>query len=177
MAFHPYLNFDGNCREAFTRYQEIFGGELFLLQMSDMPGDEPTPPGQADLILHAALMFTSAAGDHLLMASDSFTDDFPRVEGMYVAYTDVNGTEDDNVAANNHSVIKVARSRDGGATWAVSTPHSMADVSTVDRFNQWLSVDNNGRVFVMYYDTRHSSGRTGTDIYYAVSTDGAPGGR
>ena len=26
MPFHPYLNFAGNCREAFTRYQEIFGG-------------------------------------------------------------------------------------------------------------------------------------------------------
>lgn len=25
MAFHPYLYFGGNCREAFTRYQEIFG--------------------------------------------------------------------------------------------------------------------------------------------------------
>ena len=24
MAFHPYLNFKGTCREAFTRYQEIF---------------------------------------------------------------------------------------------------------------------------------------------------------
>ena len=28
MAFHPYLFFGGNCRAAFTRYQEIFGGEL-----------------------------------------------------------------------------------------------------------------------------------------------------
>ena len=31
MAFHPYLFFGGNCREAFTRYQEIFGGELTLI--------------------------------------------------------------------------------------------------------------------------------------------------
>jgi uncharacterized glyoxalase superfamily protein PhnB len=29
MPFHPYLFFGGNCREAFTRYEEIFGGELF----------------------------------------------------------------------------------------------------------------------------------------------------
>ena len=28
MTFHPYLMFGGNCREALTRYQEIFGGEL-----------------------------------------------------------------------------------------------------------------------------------------------------
>jgi PKD repeat protein len=46
-------------------------------------------------------------------------------------------------------------------------------VNTIDRFNQWLSVDSSGRVFVMYYDTRNSSGRTGTDIYYVVSNDGA----
>ena len=38
MAFHPYLFFSGNCREAFTRYQEIFGGELFMMKMSDAPG-------------------------------------------------------------------------------------------------------------------------------------------
>ncbi len=31
MAFHPYLMFGGNCRQAFTRYQEIFGGELELI--------------------------------------------------------------------------------------------------------------------------------------------------
>ena len=98
----------------------------------------------------------------------------PNANSIYVAFTDTNAAEDPNdVAANNHSVIKVARSRDGGATWAVSTPHSTSDVGTVDRFNQWLSVDNQGRVFVMYYDTRNSSGRTGTDIYYSVSTDGA----
>ncbi|MCU1450084.1 MAG: 3-demethylubiquinone-9 3-methyltransferase, partial [Acidimicrobiales bacterium] len=35
MAFHPYLYVSGNCREAFTRYEEIFGGELFMMKMSD----------------------------------------------------------------------------------------------------------------------------------------------
>jgi RES domain-containing protein len=28
MTFRPYLFFSGNCRQAFTRYQEIFGGDL-----------------------------------------------------------------------------------------------------------------------------------------------------
>ena len=54
MAFRPYLFFGGNCREAFTRYQEVFGGDLTLLTMKDVPGEEP-PPDQADLIIHAAL--------------------------------------------------------------------------------------------------------------------------
>ena len=84
MAFHPYLNFGGNCREAFTRYQEIFGGELDLMTMADMPSDEEVPAGQADLIMHAALRL----GDEILMASDDpTTDDFGPVQGMYVNYS------------------------------------------------------------------------------------------
>jgi PhnB protein len=55
MAFRPYLFFGGNCREAFTRYQEIFGGELTLMAMKDVPGEEP-PADKAELIIHAALL-------------------------------------------------------------------------------------------------------------------------
>ena len=83
MAFHPYLYFGGNCREAFTRYQEIFGGELFLMAMKDAP-DMQVQPGQEDLIMHAALML----GDDLLMASDDpTTDKFGPVQGMQVNYS------------------------------------------------------------------------------------------
>ena len=83
MAFHPYLFFGGNCREAFTRYQEIFGGELVLLTMADMPSETPAPPDQADLIMHAAL----TTEGHLLMASDDPTGGFGGVNGMYVNYS------------------------------------------------------------------------------------------
>jgi PhnB protein len=84
MAIHPYLMFGGNCREAFTRYQEIFGGELVLLTMKDMPSEEPVPAAQADLIMHAALKFD----DNLLMASDDpTTDNFGPVQGMQVNYS------------------------------------------------------------------------------------------
>jgi PhnB protein len=83
MAFHPYLFFGGNCREAFTRYQEIFGGELVLLPMKDMPSDEPVPAAQAELVLHAALK----SDDQLLMGSDDPTaDTFGPVQGMMVNY-------------------------------------------------------------------------------------------
>ncbi len=83
MAFHPYLNFGGNCREAFTRYQEVFGGELVLMPMSDMPAEFEVPADQADLIMHAALTFD----DNILMASDDPTGNFERVQGMHVNYT------------------------------------------------------------------------------------------
>src|SRR5438309_7054711 len=83
MAFRPYLFFGGNCREAFTRYEEIFGGELTLVTMKDVPSDEPPPAEMADVIIHAALTF----GDDMLMASDDpTTDKFGPVQGMMVSY-------------------------------------------------------------------------------------------
>ncbi len=83
MAFHPYLFFGGNCREAFDRYKEIFGGELFIMTMKDMQPDEPVPADQADLIMHAALTFE----DQLLMGSDDpASDNFGPVQGMQVNY-------------------------------------------------------------------------------------------
>jgi PhnB protein len=82
MAFYPYLNFPGTCREAFTRYHEIFGGDLTLLPFSDMPSDEPMPAEQAKRILHAALMLPDGG---LLMASDTMGDDgTPKPQGLYV---------------------------------------------------------------------------------------------
>ena len=82
MAFRPYLFFGGNCREALTRYQEIFGGELTLLTMKDVPGEAP-PADKADMIIHAALM----VGDELLMASDDpMTENFGPVQGIMVSY-------------------------------------------------------------------------------------------
>jgi PhnB protein len=86
MAFHPYLFFGGNCRAAFTRYQEIFGGELSVMAMSDMPPseDQPVPPDKADYVMHAALMI----GDDLVMGSDDPTaEKFGPVQGMMISFS------------------------------------------------------------------------------------------
>src|SRR5262249_15332682 len=82
MAFRPYLFFGGNCRDAFTRYQEIFGGDLTLLTMTDGPGEAP-PADKADFIIHGAITI----GDELLMASDDpMSASFGPVQGMMVSY-------------------------------------------------------------------------------------------
>jgi PhnB protein len=86
MAFHPYLFFGGNCREAFTRYQEIFGGELFVMTPKDAPAAEQQqiPPGKEDYVIHAALTFEV----HLLMASDDpMSEKFGPVQGMMVSFS------------------------------------------------------------------------------------------
>ena len=83
MAFHPYLNFPGTARAAFTRYQEIFGGELTILGAGDMPGGGGGGGGDipADFTMHAALELD----DSVLMASDAEPGQpFGPVQGMYV---------------------------------------------------------------------------------------------
>jgi PhnB protein len=89
MAYRPYLFFGGNCREAFTRYRDIFGGDLTLLTMKDVPGEAP-PADKADMIIHAAL----TVGDNVLMGSDDpMTDNFGPVEGMRVCYDATDGAD------------------------------------------------------------------------------------
>jgi len=83
MAFHPYLFFGGNCREAFTRYQEIFGGELVLISTKDMPPEERMPGVPDDVIMHAAL---TSDGNLLMASDDPTTESFGPVQGMQVNY-------------------------------------------------------------------------------------------
>ncbi len=83
MAFHPYLFFGGNCREAFTRYQEIFGGELTIIGMGDVPGGEVPDGASPDTVIHAAVV----RDDLLLMGSDEpSAESFGPVQGMMVSY-------------------------------------------------------------------------------------------
>ena len=91
MAFYPYLFFGRDCREAFEFYKQVFGGELVLITMNDMPpSDAAVPADQRNLIMHAALKFD----DQLLMGSDDPTNENPApVSGMMVNYSvpDVEG--------------------------------------------------------------------------------------
>ncbi|MEO0422311.1 MAG: proprotein convertase P-domain-containing protein [Pseudomonadota bacterium] len=91
---------------------------------------------------------------------------------IYVAWTDTFRPEVDSNPQANNNQVHVAYSRDGGATWNESFPHPTSDVLTVDRYNQWLTVDENGTVHVVFYDTRNSENRTGVDLYYTFSADG-----
>jgi PhnB protein len=93
MAFRPYLFFSGTCRQAFTRYHEIFGGKLELMPMSDMPSEAPVPPEHGDLIMHAAL----TSEDDLLMGSDDPTGDGGPMRGVAVSCTVPDVAEADRV--------------------------------------------------------------------------------
>jgi PhnB protein len=96
MAFRPYLFFGGNCRDAFVRYQEIFGGELTLMSMKDVAGEDAPPPETADMIIHAAITI----GEDILMASDDPTSEsFGPVQGMMVSYDAADDNDAERVFA------------------------------------------------------------------------------
>ncbi|MBV9795157.1 MAG: VOC family protein [Actinobacteria bacterium] len=66
MAFllNPYLNFNGNAREAFEFYRDVFGGELTVSTFGDLGAADGA---DADKVMHAAL---EIPGGHTLMGAD-----------------------------------------------------------------------------------------------------------
>lgn len=67
----PYLNFNGNCREAMHFYKDIFGGELSLMAVKETPMAAQCPAGSEDQIMHSSLN----SGSFMLMASDMLSGD------------------------------------------------------------------------------------------------------
>lgn len=84
MAFTPYLNFGGNCRDAFTAYHEIFGGDLTIMSMGDAPGDYEVPEDERDRVMNAQLV--TPTGD-VLMGADGRPGPFGPVQHMYASCT------------------------------------------------------------------------------------------
>ena len=66
-----YLNFDGNCKEAFDFYKSVFGGEFpYLGLYKDMPPQEGMPPMSAEdgnKVMHVSLPISK---ETILMGSD-----------------------------------------------------------------------------------------------------------
>jgi PhnB protein len=71
---NPYLNFDGNCRQAMAFYRECLDADL---QLSPFPDAQGQPvPGPDAKVMHSQL---SRNGLAILMASDCQPGDTPRV--------------------------------------------------------------------------------------------------
>ena len=85
MTFTPYLNFGGNCREAFARYHEIFGGELNVVGMGDLPDADQAgmPEGMADMVMNASIT-TDTGG--VIMGSDVPPGTFGQQQFMYANF-------------------------------------------------------------------------------------------
>ena len=65
-TFSPYLNFDGDCAEAFEFYHSVLGGERFTMGSDEMPPGEELGPEWEGRVIHTAIMLDGGT----LMASD-----------------------------------------------------------------------------------------------------------
>ncbi|WP_212004842.1 VOC family protein [Chitinophaga sp. HK235] len=67
-ALNPYLNFDGNCEEAFNFYKSVFGGDFTnLTRFSDVPKEYQASPSDGQLVMHVSLPISNGS---VLMGSD-----------------------------------------------------------------------------------------------------------
>lgn len=67
MKLYTYLNYGGNCREAFEFYQQHLGGKITMMMMqSELPPPRKPIPGWEDRIVHARMEL----GDTLLLGAD-----------------------------------------------------------------------------------------------------------
>ncbi len=56
MKLHTYLNYDGNCREAFQFYEKQLGGKITMLMThGQLPPPAKPAPGMENAVLHARL--------------------------------------------------------------------------------------------------------------------------
>lgn len=90
MAINTYLFFSGGtCAEAFAAYGEVFGAEVSVTRMSEVPQDARMPGADPDSVMHASLVLP----DGLLMGSDDPTGDGGRKSGFSVSYTAPDATK------------------------------------------------------------------------------------
>jgi len=78
-VINPYLNFAGNCEEAFTYYREVFGGEFsYLGRFGEMPPQEGVSVSEEDAnkIMHMSLPISK---ETILTGSDSGAERAPKL--------------------------------------------------------------------------------------------------
>jgi PhnB protein len=82
MQLHPYLNFGGNCRQAFEFYQEHLGGKITsMITHAQTPGGPAIAENWRDAILHARMTI----GETELLGSDVPADRFQPVRSVYLS--------------------------------------------------------------------------------------------
>jgi len=80
MKLQPYLYFNGDCRDAFTFYRQVLGGEIATMMTYGEGPPGLAGPERQDAILHATLKI----GDQELLGSDAPPDRYRPPAGFDV---------------------------------------------------------------------------------------------
>ena len=96
MQLHTYLNFGGNCEQAFTFYQQHLGGTItMMMRHGEQPDAQRVPPDWAHAVLHARM----ALGGTELLGADIPPDRFQPIRSAYLSLTLDSDQEADRVFA------------------------------------------------------------------------------
>jgi PhnB protein len=96
MKLHTYLNYGGNCEEAFRFYEKHLGGKItMVMTQGEMPGAKDVPPEVAKKVLHARLEL----GETAIMASDVPPEHFEPMRSAYLSLSVASSTEADRIYA------------------------------------------------------------------------------
>jgi PhnB protein len=82
MKLHTYLNYGGNCAEAFRFYEQHLGGTInVLMRQGEQPNAQNVPADQRNKILYASM----SIGETQLMGSDVPADRFQPMRSVYLS--------------------------------------------------------------------------------------------
>lgn len=82
MQLYTYLNYGGNCRQAFEFYAEHLGGRITMLTThAEQPNQDAVPADWKDAILHARIEL----GDTVLFGADVPPDRFQPMRSAYLS--------------------------------------------------------------------------------------------
>ncbi|HWF48751.1 MAG TPA: VOC family protein [Bryobacteraceae bacterium] len=90
MKLNTYLNYGGNCEQAFRFYEQHLGGKVTrMMTHAEQPGPSNVPPELQKTILHARMTI----GGTEIMASDVPPDRFQPMRSAYLSLT-IDGIEE-----------------------------------------------------------------------------------
>jgi PhnB protein len=96
MKLNPYLNYGGNCLEAFEFYEKHLGGKiLFKMTFDQMPDPSQVPPGSEKQILYMHM----AIGETHIMGNDVPAGRFQPMRSVYLSLAVDSDAEADRIHA------------------------------------------------------------------------------
>ena len=82
MQLHTYLNYGGNCEQAFRFYEEHLGGRItMLMRHGEQPDQSQVPAGWGQAVLHARMNI----GGTELLGADIPPDRFQSIRSAYLS--------------------------------------------------------------------------------------------
>ena len=96
MKLHTYLNYGGNCEQAFRFYEQHLGGKITMMMThGEQPDPSQVPPEWRKAILHARI----TVGETELMGSDVPAERFQPMRSVYLSLAVTSTSEAERIYA------------------------------------------------------------------------------